>query len=332
MIINRKLGSSCTATALIFALFLAFSVETAGAADKVSLRLDWKIYGTHALFFIGLKKGFYAAEGLELAIKEGNGSPKVVKLMGAGDDTFAFAAGVSTLQGATRGIPVKSIFGIMQRSPLSVMSFKKAGINKPSDLVGKTIATSGGGSGSVLFKTFLKIHNIDPSSIKFAALGIAGRNRALLSGQAHAMVGYSVTDVPKLELKGHNVSVMHFADWKFNTVANGVIINTALEKKSPDTIRKFLRALTKSIEYARMHPKEAADDLGDRFPLKSKEALLKELKWTIGMLETEQTKGKPLGWQPQSEWNRTQSVLLDNKIIEKKLPLGEVFTNSYVPN
>src|ERR1700741_2760851 len=107
MTAQTKSPSWLYAAATVAALLTATC--TAPAADKVTLRLDWKIYGTHAIFFIGEKKGFYAAENLSLEIREGNGSPEVVKLMGTGGDTFAFAAGVSTLQGVTRGVSVKSV-------------------------------------------------------------------------------------------------------------------------------------------------------------------------------------------------------------------------------
>ena len=303
---------------------------TAQAADKVTLRLDWKIYGTHAIFFIGDKKGFYAAENLSLEIREGNGSPEVVKLMGTGGDTFAFAAGVSTLQGVTRGISVKSVYGIMQKNPLAVMSLRASGIQKPDDLVGKTVSTSGGGTGGALFKTFLKANKIDPESVKLATLGMGGRNRALLSGDVAAMVGYSVTDVPKLKLMGHDIVAMHFSDWGFNTVANGLIINTDTEKSSPDLIRRFLRAVTKSIEYARAHPDEAAEYLAQKFPQAEKAALREELAWTIDMLVTDATAGKPLGWQPEVDWTRTQTVLRENGLIEKAMPLAEYYTNAYI--
>jgi NitT/TauT family transport system substrate-binding protein len=318
-------------------LYAAVTVATlltatcmARAADKVTLRLDWKIYGTHAIFFIGEKKGFYAAENLSLEIREGNGSPEVVKLMGTGGDTFAFAAGVSTLQGVTRGISVKSVYGVIQKNPLAVMSLRASGIQKPGDLVGKTVSTSGGGTGGALFKTFLKANKIDPETVKLATLGMGGRNRALLSGDVVAMVGFSVTDVPKLKLMGHDIVAMHFSDWGFNTVANGIIVNNDTEKSSPDLIRRFLRALTKSIEYARANPDEAAEYLAQKFPQAEKAALREELAWTIDMLASDSIAGKPLGWQAEVDWDRTQSVLRENGLIDKTMPLGEYYTNAYV--
>ena len=328
MIAHSKLSHWRHAAIAVVTLLAATC--TARAADKVTLRLDWKIYGTHAIFFIGEKKGFYAAENLSLEIREGNGSPEVVKLMGTGGDTFAFAAGVSTLQGVTRGISVKSIYGIMQKNPLAVMSLRASGIEKPGDLVGKTVSTSGGGTGGALFKTFLKANKIDPESVKLATLGMGGRNRALLSGDVAAMVGFSVTDVPKLKLMGHDIVTMHFSDWGFNTVANGIIVNTDTEKSSPDLIRRFLRAVTKSIEYARAHPDEAADYLAQRFPQAEKAALREELAWTIDMLASEATTGKPLGWQAEADWSRTQTVLRENGLIDRAMPLAEYYTNAYV--
>lgn len=317
---------------LLATVILAAGVALpASAADKASLRLDWKIYGTHGLFYAGEMKGFYKDEGFDLEIGEGNGSAKVVTLMGAKGDTFGFVAGVSTLQAAAKGVPVRSVYGVMQKSPLSVMSLAEQNIKKPFDLVGKTVATSGGGVGSALFNTFLKINNIDPGKVTLAAIGIAGRNQAVLAGTVAAMVGFSVTDVPRMELLGHKVNVMHFADWGFNTVANGIIVNTEVENESPELVRRFLRALTKSIEYAKANPDEVVAYMAKKFPQAKEESLRRELIWTFDLLTSESTKGKPLGWQAEGDWAETQRVLSENGQIEKTMPVGTYFTNAYLP-
>ena len=36
------------------------------AADKVTLMLNWYVYGEHAPFFYGKEKGIYAANGIDL--------------------------------------------------------------------------------------------------------------------------------------------------------------------------------------------------------------------------------------------------------------------------
>jgi NitT/TauT family transport system substrate-binding protein len=300
------------------------------AADSVTFRLDWKIYGTHAPFFIAQKKGFFKAQGLNVEIKEGNGSSKVVKLMGTGGDTFAFAAGGSTLQGVTRGIPIKSVYGIMQKSPLAVISLAESKIAKPQDLIGKTVSTSGGGSGTAFFGAFLRANAIASDKVQLAALGRGGRNRALMAGKVAGMLGYSVTEVPKLKSKGFKVTVMHFADWGMNTVANGIIVNTKTIKENPGLIKRFLKAITQGIAYAKAHPDEAVAHMHKLFPLSKPANLRRELDLTFAMLANENTKGKPLGWQSEKDWNRTQNVLSKNGLIKKNMSIGNYYTNEFI--
>lgn len=323
--------SFCVGMVVFAVIWAGGAIAPAWALDEITFRLDWKIYGTHAPFFIAQKKGYYRAEGLKVKILEGSGSSKVVKIMGAKGDTFAFAAGVTTLQGVTRGIPVKSIYGIMQKSPMAVITLKKSNIRSPKDLLGKTVSTSGGGSTTSLFYSFLSINNVDRDKVTLAALGRGGRKRALMAGKVAGMLGYSVTEVPSLEEKGFQVNAMHFGDWRMNVVANGIIVNTATEKKNPNLIRRFLRAITKGIEYAKANPDETVEFMAERFPHKNVKVLRKELFWTFKLLVNEATKGKPLGWQAESDWARTQNVLKNGNLIKKTMPLNKYFTNAYIP-
>ena len=63
----------------IVAALCAFAASTlpAQAADKVTLMLNWYVYGEHAPFYYGKDKGLYEAEGIDLEIQEGRGSGTV---------------------------------------------------------------------------------------------------------------------------------------------------------------------------------------------------------------------------------------------------------------
>ena len=56
------------------ALGAAFSSRRAHAADKVIFRTNWLFYGSHAIFFLGIDKGFYGKDNLDVVVKQGNGS------------------------------------------------------------------------------------------------------------------------------------------------------------------------------------------------------------------------------------------------------------------
>ena len=63
---SRRLLMGAVAAAL-----LAGSAA-AQAADKVTLRTNWLFYGSHSIFLLGIDKGFYAKEGIDLTVKQAN--------------------------------------------------------------------------------------------------------------------------------------------------------------------------------------------------------------------------------------------------------------------
>ena len=49
-------------TTLLLALFTAMLASTAHAQDKVTLRLNWLLYGFHTPFYLGVERGYYKDE------------------------------------------------------------------------------------------------------------------------------------------------------------------------------------------------------------------------------------------------------------------------------
>ena len=88
-------------------LFVSFALMAgpAGAAEKVTVTLDWVISGYHAPFFIAEEKGYYKKEGLEVTIRRGFGSGRTTKAVGTGTLRFwqAPQVGLSTHRGLGGG-------------------------------------------------------------------------------------------------------------------------------------------------------------------------------------------------------------------------------------
>src|SRR4051812_6852752 len=61
-------------------------LDSAQAQMKLNLRLDYSLYGTHAAFYLGIEKGLYKAEGIDLTIAEGSGSGTTARLLAQGTD------------------------------------------------------------------------------------------------------------------------------------------------------------------------------------------------------------------------------------------------------
>ncbi len=140
---NRS--SSMMVRGVLAAVLLA--AAPARAEDKVQFRLNWILYGFHTPFYLGLERGYYKDEGIELTIGEGQGSVRAVQTVGAKGDTFGLSDGGSVIAGVSKGAPVKSVMAITNSSPYAVTARNDVGIKTLKDLEGKTIASAPGEAG-----------------------------------------------------------------------------------------------------------------------------------------------------------------------------------------
>jgi len=91
------------------ALVSALPLTSAFAADKVIFRTNWLFYGSHSIFFLGIDKGYYGQDSLDVVVKQGNGSGATTRLVANKDSTFAYCSAVTMMKLAAQGAPVMSI-------------------------------------------------------------------------------------------------------------------------------------------------------------------------------------------------------------------------------
>ena len=300
-------------------------------AQEVVLRLDWIAYGTHAPFFLALDKGYYRDYGIDLKIVEGKGSATTVQIIASGSETFGFADAGTAMKAATNGAPVKVVLGILQTSPMCVISLAESGILEPRDLVGKSIALTPGDSLSQIFPALLKANGVGLEEVNIVSTDPAGKTSALLSRRVDAMSGYMVNQAATIRATGASINVMKYADFGVNTLSNGIIVNTKTLEEDPKLVKNFVQATLRGLEYAQEYPKEAIQSLLTRFPDLDRQVVSEQLSATFILLRTPNTTGHPLGWQSEQDWRNTQELLFQYGGLEKKLPVDTFFTNAFLP-
>ena len=128
------------------ALFAVLLAGPAFAADKVTLMLNWYVYGEHAPFYYGKEKGYFKDAGIDLEIQEGRGSATVTQVVAAKTVQFGYVDVPTMMRAAVKGAPVEAVGVALQTNPMSVMGFVDKNIRKPEDIKGKTVATTQGDS------------------------------------------------------------------------------------------------------------------------------------------------------------------------------------------
>src|SRR6202012_6027857 len=110
---------------LFFSLLAFLILSSAHAEDrsptKAVLLLNWYVYSEHAPFFLGLERGYFSAEGIDLQIQEGRGSVPTVQAAAAGTADFGYADAASVIKAASQGAPVITTGVLLQKSPMALI-------------------------------------------------------------------------------------------------------------------------------------------------------------------------------------------------------------------
>lgn len=218
---------------LLALAMLGMFASGATAQEKATLRLNWLIYGFHSPFYLGVERGYYKAEGIDLEIGEGKGSGAAVQVVGAKGDTFGLSDGASIINGISKGAPVKAVMGIMNTTPFAVIAREDASIKSIKDLEGKTIAATAGEAGLVIMPALIKANKLDESKLNFLRVDGATKLVATLEKKADAMLGGSENQVFVLEQRGLKTTVLNYADYGVNTMGLAIHVHADTLKDKP---------------------------------------------------------------------------------------------------
>jgi NitT/TauT family transport system substrate-binding protein len=298
-------------------------------ASAVTLRLDFSINGKHAPFLLGVEKGFYAEQGIDLSVEEGRGSLAAVQLIANKSNLFAFADSTAVITVAAAGGGTKTVGVIQQRSPVVAISFKP--LKQPTDLYGMNVGLNPVGVGS-LWEAFVAHNNLDLSKLTVVTMDGAALLPALMASRLDAIIGLVNTEgaaAPLLAAK--EVNLLYFADFGANALSHGIVVHRDIIGQQPDLVRRFMAATTKTWDYSVQNKAEAVDALLKRFPDAKKEIITRQFELTIPLMHTENSRGQPTGFTTEQDINTTLDILSRFGGLKTRPSHADIFTNEFLP-
>jgi NitT/TauT family transport system substrate-binding protein len=233
--------------AALAALVLLMS-PAAMADDKLEVGLVGAISMTHWPLLIGLKKGYYAAEHLNLDLIHAQSSSGVLQQLAAGSiDATISAALVEPIYAISKGAPIRLVRLEIQLPPYAIEA--KAQYKKLEDLRGKTIMIDAPtGITKIYVERMLVPHHVDPSGVDYVYAGATGaRFNALSSGAVDATILLPPFSLSAEEAGFSNLGLV--ADYAKDLPFTGAAVNTNWASKNPDALRHFLDAHNKSVQW-----------------------------------------------------------------------------------
>ena len=320
---------------ILLALALAVPSAWAQQREKVVLMLNWYNYGEHAPLYLGLARGIYAEKGIDLDIQEGRGSGPTIQAVAAGSVTFGYADTGTTIKAVAKGAPVKLVGVLIQTSPMAVIGLAEKNIREPKDIIGKIVAQTPGDAVGQIFLAFLKATGIREDQFKSVTGDAATKRNAVIMGRADLLTGH-VNDqsIAVEEATGKKVYSIRFADYGVNPVNNGIIARKELLTSNPILIRKFMRALTRSVEAAEKEPEAALDALLKANPKAGKPEQLREgLAQTIPLFHSKYTKGQRPWRVAAEDMKMTLDLMVEYGGVDPatKGKPEDYYTNEFLP-
>jgi NitT/TauT family transport system substrate-binding protein len=310
-------------------------IADAHAKDLVpaTVRLAFNYNGHRSPYLLGVDKGFYADEGLEVRVLEGKGVTSSMQLVASKQDTFAIVDPPSLMLGVAQGMPLRQVLQLYQVSPNAVASWASAGIKKPADLVGKTVATLQGDTTTTMLYALLAKNGVDAKQVKIVASDGGTRNQTFLSKRADAITGFTNDSYLSLRATADApMSVFPYSDFGIDTMGDGLAVHTDTIASTPNVVRGFVRATLRAYRYAFEHPDEAIASLAKASPSIKPEVEIEKLKATARLLDSPDTKTHGIGYSSKDKWVATQELMLQFGGLSKGVAdVSSYYTNEFLP-
>lgn len=241
--------------------------------------------------YVGIERGFFKEEGLEVEAIKFAGGPKILEALAGGSVDIGFSNLASLVMARNGGLDFVALTGgpVEDTSHVEngILVLDKSDINKPSDLAGKKIAVNTRKNLiELLVLEFLEKNKVDINTVQIVEVPFPNMQSVLLLKQVDAiapiepfktfaeqndtlrlLANYVVDLYPKVEISSYHTS----EKW---------IKANALK------IEKFKKAMMKSTKYCLENPNEIKDILV-KYTSLTREQLNKVVLPTFGYNVTE---------------------------------------------
>jgi NitT/TauT family transport system substrate-binding protein len=242
--------------------------DAAGGAERGRTKLTVQLVPLYEVVPVplGIEKGFFADEGLDLDVRIAQGGAAAVPQVLGGDVQIGFSNTPSLFSAAAEGLPVE-IVAPAGGSPRArtekedtdqgaVMVKEDSSIRAYADLAGKTVAVNTLGNVlDVTLNAALDEHGVDPDRVERLEVPFPDMLAALDAGRVDA-----VFVTPPFETiatsGGHRAVGFPFRDVRPDLVFASYFVSRDWAEENADVLERFLRALRRSMVYAAEHERE----------------------------------------------------------------------------
>ena len=314
---------------LLLALAVSFPFPVQAQTEEITYLLPAPSFlPAFAPWLLAQQRGYFAQEGLKVNFVTAKGGVDCAVQVGAGNAPIGGAIGDTPIIARAQGVPVKAVALLGGRALAHLVVHEGRGINSPKDLKGRTVSVMAYQDTTYyVLLGMMAAAGLGKSDVDAQAAGPAGVWQLFAAGKTDAM-----SAVPEwiANARGAGAKIkIYESDQSFNIMAQVIIASDDTIKKRPELVRKVVRATLKGVRDIMTNPKGAIADYIAAVPqYKGKEAYIEEV---FNLYNTLVYPGqKTLGVIDPARLASLQKFYVQQGIVQKETPLGDLYTNEFV--
>jgi NitT/TauT family transport system substrate-binding protein len=293
--------------------------------DEVRLQLKWLHQAQFAGFYVAQEKGYYAKEDIRIVFLEGGQDIDISERVVSGKADFGVLTPEFILRKRSEGAPLIAIGAIYRRSAVVFAAMTHSGIVRPSDFIGRTVAT-GDPSGSqkdfdLQFHAMMKKLGLIVSKVNVVPYD--PRYTGFLDGTVDVTPCYSTGGLINLRQKGLKLNLIRPSDYGIHFYSDSLATTDRLISEKPDLVTRFLRASIRGWQ-------DAIEDSRQAVTVTLKYTQLKDADLQTAMMDSMlplvHTGEDQIGWMKAEVWQGMYQILLEQKLLARPFDVDQAYT------
>lgn len=321
---------------MAIAMGLANPVFAEGVPIKFTL--DWKIQGVHSWFYLAKEKGYFAEEGLDVTIDQGEGSAATVSRIMSGAYDAGFGDMNAIIQNAATNpeeAPVM-VYQIYNQPPFAVLTKTNGPVDSLASLEGLKVGAPPGSASTKLFPALATAAGFDADKVELISVKSNLQEQMLVQDQVSASLVFNVTSY--LNIIGIGMDPDKDFTWYpygasgLDVYSNGVMVSPKLLAENPDAVQGLVNAIAKAMGDVLADPQEGIDIITATEPLSDGGLELKRLQFALdNLIFSDESKANGIGAVDVERLTRSISTVQELYDLPSTPAANDVFDASFLP-
>jgi ABC-type nitrate/sulfonate/bicarbonate transport system substrate-binding protein len=224
--------------------------------------------------YLGIEKGFFEAEGLDVEVQPTQGGAEIVPQVISGDVQIGFSNTPSLFSAAVEGLPIEIVAPAGGSPPKmtgrgenvegALMVKNDSPIRDYADLEGKTVAVNALGNViDVTVNAALERHGVDHTTVKRLEVPFPDMQAALDAERVEA--AFLATPFKTIAERSGDYRAVGFPIYEARSelIYIGYFVSRHWADDNEELLKRFLSALRRSMLYAADHERETRETIGE---------------------------------------------------------------------